>query len=60
MRRFQEVNDFGLGRLPTYNIILQEVGILLTLVYSSFFGQKNGSFECQLDDLRLGEGMYLL
>ena len=39
---------------------LQEVEILPTLVYSSLFGQKNGSFEFQLDVLRLGEGMYLL
>ena len=32
--------DFGLGRVPTHAITLQEVEILPTLVYSSPFGQK--------------------
>ena len=38
MRGFQEIKDFGLGRLPTHAITLQEVGILPILVYSSLFG----------------------
>ena len=32
-RRFHEIKDFGLGRLPTHATMLKEVGILPTLVY---------------------------
>ena len=32
-RRFWEIKDFGLGRLPTRATTLQEVGILPILVY---------------------------
>ena len=55
MRRFREVKYFELGRLPTHVVTLQEVGILSTLTYSSLFGQNNGSFEFQLDVLRIGK-----
>ena len=55
MRRFWEIKDFGLRRLPIRAITLPEVRILPTLVYSSLFRQKNGSFEFQLDVLCLGE-----
>ena len=54
---FGEIEDFELWKLPTHAITLQEVGILFILDYSSLFGQKNRSFEFQLDVLRLGEGM---
>ena len=37
-RRLREINDFRLGRLPTRATVLQEVGILPTLVYSYFCG----------------------
>ena len=33
MRRFQEIKDFGLGRLPTHSTTLQAVGILHTLFH---------------------------
>ena len=33
MRRFREIKDFGLGRLPTRAIALQKIVILPTLVY---------------------------
>ena len=33
MRRFLEIKDFGLGRLPSRATRLQEVGSLYTLVY---------------------------
>ena len=37
MRRFQEIKDFGLGRLPTRaTITLQEVEVLPTLNYFHF------------------------
>ena len=37
-RSFQEIEDFGLGRLPTRAITLQEVEILPTLVLVPIFG----------------------
>ena len=37
--KFKEIKDFGLGRLPTLAITLQEVGVLHTLVLFSPFGQ---------------------
>ena len=37
-RRFREINDFGLRRLPTHAITLQEVGVLPTLDYFYFKG----------------------
>ena len=37
-RRFREIKDFGIERLPTCAITLQEVGILPTLVLVPIFG----------------------
>ena len=59
-RRFHEIKDFELERLPTHAITLQEVEILPTLVYSSHFWQKNGSFKFQLDVFRPDERSFTL
>ena len=37
-RRFQEIKDFELGRLPARAITLQKVGVLPTLDYFHFKG----------------------
>ena len=37
-RSFWEIEDFGLGRLPTRAITLQLVGILPTMVLVPIFG----------------------
>ena len=38
MRNFQEIEDFGLRRLPTHATMLQDVGILPTMVLVPTFG----------------------
>ena len=55
MRSFPEIKYLGLGRLPTRAITFQEIEILHILAYSSLFGQKNGSFEFQLDVLHISQ-----
>ena len=47
MRRFWEIKDFGLGRLPTCDTTLQEVGILPTLVYFHHKGKILGKMWCK-------------
>ena len=44
MRRFREIKDFGLRRLPTHVSTLQEVEILPTLVYFPLWAKKKGFF----------------
>ena len=63
-RRFWEIKDFGLGRLPTHATTLQEVEIFPTLILVPIFGLKMvervkglfGQKKCpKLDFLCLGE-----
>ena len=44
MRRFREIKDFGLRRLPTRAITFLEVGALLTFVLFPPFGIIKGGF----------------
>ena len=47
MRRFREIKDFGLGRLPTRATMLQEVGILPTMIYFNHKGLILGKMWCR-------------
>ena len=47
MRRFREIKNFGLGRLHTRAFTLQEVEILLTLVYFHYKGLILGIMWCR-------------
>ena len=46
-KRFQEIKDFGLGRLPTHATMLQEVGILPIMVYFHHKGLILGTIWCR-------------
>ena len=49
-RRFWEIKDFGLGRLPTRATMVQEVGILSTWVISNLRAVLR--VDCCVDALR--------